>query len=150
MTVEEVMTPYPEAISPDTSIRKAALLMRDDNIGVIPIIDNVGSLIGIVTDRDIVIHAVADGHSGDTSVETCMTRNPDTVAKDTTVEQAMLQMSQQQIRRLPVVENGRLIGMVSLGDLAESGAPEQEKAETLEEISIQANALRTSHPADLT
>ena len=125
-------------------------MMRDDDIGAIPVVDEIGSLVGIVTDRDIVVHAVADGKSIDTSVEACMTRNPDTVARDTTVEQAMLLMSQRQIRRLPVIENGRLIGIVSLGDLADSAAPAQEKAETLEDISVNAGALRTARPPEVT
>jgi CBS domain-containing protein len=150
MTVQEVMTANPEALSPEASIRQAASIMRDENIGVIPIIDEQGSLVGIITDRDIVVNAVALGHSSDTSVEECMTHDPAGVARDTTVEQAMLLMSQQQIRRLPVLENGRLIGIVSLGDLADSAAPSQEKAQTLEEISADAQAMRTSRPPDLT
>ncbi len=150
MTVQEVMTAYPDTLAPDASIRKAALMMRDDDIGVIPIVDDLGSLIGVVTDRDIVIHAVADGRGADATVEECMSRSVDTVGQDTTVEQAMLLMSQQQIRRLPVVENGRLVGIVSLGDLAESNAPQQEKAETLEEVSVNAESGRMSRPADLT
>ena len=149
MTVQEVMTVDPQTLGPDASIRQAALLMRDGDIGVIPIVDGHGSLVGIVTDRDIVVHAVAEGRGSDTPVQACMSRQVDSVAKDTTVEQAMLLMSQQEIRRLAVEENGRLVGIVSLGDLAESGAPEREKAETLEEVSVNAGALRTSRPADL-
>lgn len=150
MTVQEVMTAFPDTISADTSIHKAALMMRDENIGVIPIVDDLGSLVGIVTDRDIVVQAVAEGRGADTPVRECMSRSVDTVALDTTVEQAMLLMSQQQIRRVPVVENGRLVGIVSLGDLAESGASEQEKAETLEQVSVNAESMRTSRPPDLT
>lgn len=149
-TVGQIMTAFPKSLSPDVSIHKAAQVMRDDDIGDIPIVDGLGVLVGIVTDRDIIIKAVADGRGPDTPIDHCMTRNPDAIAKDTTLEQAMLVMSQQQIRRLPVVENGRLIGIVSLGDLAESAAPGQEKAETLEQVSANAGALRTSRPADLT
>ncbi len=149
-TVAEVMTAYPKSLSPEGSIRKAAQIMRDEDVGVLPIVDGMGVLVGIVTDRDIAVKAVADGRDADTPVEKCMTRNPDTIGKDTTLQQAMLLMSQQQIRRLPVVENGRLIGIVSLGDLSDSRAPEQEKAETLERVSAGPGDLRMGRPEDLT
>ena len=92
-------------------------MMRDGDYGAVPIVDAAGSLVGIVTDRDIVVKAVAEGRDGDTPVRHCMSGNPDTVGTDTTVEQAMIVMTSRQVRRLPVVENGRLVGMVSLGDL---------------------------------
>lgn len=146
MQVAQIMTPYPRTLGPDDSIRRAAQIMRDEDIGVIPIVDAEGILAGIITDRDIAVKAVAEGRDADDSLEDCMTRQPDTVPGDTTVEQAMALMSRQQIRRLPVVENGRLIGIVSLGDIATSAVPEQEKAETLQEVSVNAEALRTSTP----
>ena len=145
MTVQQIMTQFPTTLGPDDSIHKAAQIMRDEDIGVIPIVDAGGSLVGMVTDRDIVVKSIAEGHDVDAPLEECMTTNPNMVARDTTVEQATRQMSQLQVRRLPVVENGRLIGIVSLGDIAKSGTPEQEKAETLEDVSASGGALRTDN-----
>ncbi len=145
MTVQEIMTQFPTPLGPDDSIHKAAQIMRDEDIGVIPIVDADGSLIGMVTDRDIVVKSVAEGHDIDAPLEECMTAKPNMIGRDTTVEQATRQMSQLQVRRLPVVENGRLIGIVSLGDIASSPAPEPEKAETLEDVSAPGGALRTDN-----
>lgn len=136
MIVADVMTTFPDAIGPDTSVRKAAQLMRDGDYGVLPVVNEGGSLIGIVTDRDIVVKVVADGHDTDTPVSRCMTPDPDTVPQDLPLEQALTLMSKRQVRRLVVVENGRLIGMLSLGDVATSKETDHEKADTLAEVSI--------------
>jgi CBS domain-containing protein len=135
MTVGQIMTAYPEALGPDDTIQKAAKLMRDHDYGVIPLIDADSSLIGIVTDRDIVVKAVAGGHGLDTPLSECMTPDPDSVPKDIPIEQALHVMNTRQIRRLPVVEFGRLIGMISLGDIAKSRTPGAETLKTLESVS---------------
>ena len=123
MTVAEVMTSFPEALEPGASIQTAARAMRDGDYGAVPIVDAGGTLVGILTDRDIVVQAVAEGRDLDTPVRQLMTAYPDTVAADTPIEQAITVMQSRQIRRLPVMENGRLVGMVSLGDIAVSAAP---------------------------
>ncbi len=135
MTVGQIMTAYPEALGPDDTIQKAAKLMRDHDYGVIPLIDADSSLVGIVTDRDIVVKAVAGGHGPDTPLSECMTPDPDSVPKDIPIEQALHVMNTRQIRRLPVVEFGRLIGMISLGDIAKSRTPGAETLKTLESVS---------------
>ena len=135
MTIADVMTAFPETLSPDSTIHKAAQLMRDHDYGVIPVVDDIGSLVGIVTDRDIVIQAIAAGHGPETALSECMTGRPDTVPKDLPIADALHLMDKRQIRRVPVVENGRLIGMVSLSDIARSQAPEAEKSKALESVS---------------
>ena len=136
MTIAQLMTPYPKTLSPNDSIEKAALLMRDGDYGAVPLVDAIGSVVGIVTDRDIVIHAVAEGRDAKkTPISHCMTPNPDTVGPDTTVEHAMHVMASRQIRRLVVVENGRLVGMVALGDLASRDANMADKAGLLDSVS---------------
>ncbi len=135
MTVGQIMTAYPEALGPDDTIQKAAKLMRDHDYGVIPLIDADSSLVGIVTDRDIVVKAVAGGHGPDTPLSECMTPDPDSVPKDIPIEHALHVMNTRQIRRLPVVEFGRLIGMISLGDIAKSRTPGAETLKTLESVS---------------
>ena len=147
MIVQDLMTAYPEALGPNDSIQKAAKLMRDHDYGIIPILDGLDALVGVVTDRDIVVKAVADGLGADTEIRHCMSVQPDSIAKDIPIGQALHLMNTRQIRRLPVVENGRLIGMLSLSDIAKSRVPEDEKAKTLESVS--AGGADTRPGADL-
>ena len=142
MIVQDIMTAYPETLSPHDSIQKAAQLMRDHDYGVIPILDGMDALVGVVTDRDIVVQAIAKGHGPETQIQECMSVQPDTVPKDLPIAQALHVMNTRQIRRLPVVENGRLIGMVSIGDIAKAQIPETEKAKTLESVSAGGGDLR--------
>ena len=142
MTVGDLMTAFPEALTQDDTIKKAAQMMRDHDYGIVPILDANEALVGVVTDRDIVIKAVADGHDPDTSVEKCMTVQPDTVTKDLLVQDALHLMNTRQIRRVPVVEFGRLIGMLSLADIARSEVPDAEKTKTLESVSAGGSEVR--------
>ena len=135
MIVADVMTSFPETLSPTDTIQKAAQFMRDHDYGIVPVLDGVEALVGVVTDRDIVTLAVAKGHGPETPIESCMSRQPDTVPKDLPISEALHLMNTRQIRRVPVMENGRLIGMVSLSDIAKSQLPEAEKAKTLESVS---------------
>ena len=135
MIVQDIMTAYPETLSPQDSIQKAAQLMRDHDYGVIPILDGMDALVGIVTDRDIVVQAIASGHGPETQIQECMTVQPDTVPRDLPIAEALHVMDTRQVRRLPVVENGRLVGMISLGDIAKAQIPDVEKAKTLESVS---------------
>ncbi|MGI4789287.1 MAG: CBS domain-containing protein [Janthinobacterium lividum] len=135
MIVQDIMTEYPEALGPEDTIRKAAELMRSHDYGMVPILDGMDALIGVITDRDIVVQAVAKGHGPETLIKECMTLQPDTVPKDLPIGQALHLMNTRQVRRLPVMESGRLIGMVSLSDIAKSNIPENEKSKTLESVS---------------
>jgi CBS domain-containing protein len=135
MIVQDIMTSFPDSLGPDDTIQKAAQLMRDHNYGMVPILDSLDSLVGVVTDRDIVMQAVAKGHGPETAIKECMSVKPDTVPKDLPIAEVLHLMNTRQIRRVPVMENGRLIGMVSLSDIANSQVPEAEKAKTLECIS---------------
>ena len=143
MTVGQIMTAYPETLGPEDTIQKAAKMMRDHDYGVIPLIDGDSALVGIVTDRDIVVKAVASGHGPETTLNECMTVNPDSVPKDIPIEHALHVMNTRQIRRLPVVEYGRLIGMISLGDIAKSQTPAAETLKTLEIVSAGGSEVRS-------
>jgi CBS domain-containing protein len=144
MTVGELMTEDVKTLPPDANVRRAAELMRDLDVGIVPVVDAMGNLAGVVTDRDIVVKAVAEGLGTDTRLDQVLTRSPETVTRDTTILQAVGIMRMRQVRRLPVVEYGRLIGMLSLADLAESAASEWDKAETLEDVSEPGDAPRSS------
>jgi CBS domain-containing protein len=116
--ISEVMNTDVQTISPDATIEEAALQMRDGDFGVLPVGDT-DSLIGIITDRDIVVRAVAEGMGVNTKVKDAMSEDVVCVNEDDALKDAAQLMSDYQIRRLPVIDSeGRLIGMVSLGDFA--------------------------------
>jgi CBS domain-containing protein len=120
-TVREVMTATPETVMPDTSLADAAKVMDRADIGDVLIVDGTAQLRGIVTDRDIAIRAVAEGRDPNTStVEEIMTPTVETISSSATVREAIETMRRHDIRRLPVVDGGSPIGVVSLGDLAMS------------------------------
>lgn len=120
-TVREVMSAAPETVTPETTLADAAKVMDRVDIGDVLIVDGTGQLRGIVTDRDIAIRAVAEGRDPNTTtVEEIMTPTVETVSSSATVREAIETMRRHDIRRLPVVDGGSPIGIVSLGDLSMS------------------------------
>lgn len=132
--IAEIMTNDCVTVNPQASINEVATIMKQHDIGFVPVIDN-RKLIGVVTDRDLVIRGYASNHSGTTSVKEVLTEEVRTVSPDTSIEEATTIMATGQIRRLPVVENGELMGVVSLGDLAVRQIYVNEAGEALSEIS---------------
>jgi CBS domain-containing protein len=144
MKVKDLMTREPATLAPEASCGEAATLMRQEDCGSIPIVREGGRLVGIVTDRDIVVRAVAAGKDPRaTPVSQVMSADPVTVAPDADVDEAERIMSDRQIRRLPVVEDGKLVGILVLGQIARR-EPEAETGETLKDIS-QPSSGRGSH-----
>lgn len=136
MKVSDIMTDKIVAVSQHEPIASAARLMKRHNLGVIPVCDDAGMLRGILTDRDIVIRCVAaDMSPEDTKIREIMTRGLFACSMDDEVEDAARTMGHNQIRRIPVVREGKLMGMVSLCDLARRGEYSMEAAEALGEIS---------------
>jgi CBS domain-containing protein len=116
--VREVMTPGPRTIEASALLPEAARLMRDHGIGDV-IVTEAGRPTGIVTDRDIAVHGVAAGTDpSGVRVRDLVEGDLITIAPTETIQEAMRRMQQHDIRRLPVVENDRVIGIVSLGDLS--------------------------------
>ncbi|WP_326574811.1 CBS domain-containing protein [Streptomyces sp. NBC_00481] len=121
--VREVMTPGVVAVRPDASLVEAAQLMRAQDIGDVLVATD-GRVVGVLTDRDITLRAVADGADPLTvSAQAVCTPNPVVVGPDDAVSAAVALMRDHAIRRLPVMEGGHPVGMVSLGDLAVSQEP---------------------------
>jgi CBS domain-containing protein len=121
--VKDVMTAGVVAVRPDASLVEAAQLMRTQNIGDVVVAEG-QDVIGVLTDRDITVRAVADGADPMTvSARTVCTRNPVTVTPDDRVATAVTLMREHAVRRLPVVEKGLPVGIVSLGDVAEAEDP---------------------------
>jgi CBS domain-containing protein len=123
-TVADIMTANPRTLRLDASVRDAARLMRDADIGPVIVLDEQDQLSGIVTDRDLAIRAVADGMDLDqTTLREVASQTVTTVSPDDDAMQAVRMMREQDVRRLPVVENGKPVGIVSIGDLAVERAP---------------------------
>lgn len=118
MKVSEVMTKGVETIAPDQSAREAASFMLRADAGSIPVADG-DRLIGMVTDRDIAVRGIANGHGPDTPVRELMSGGPICARADEDIEEAAVRMSEAQVRRLPVLDkDDKLVGIVSLGDLS--------------------------------
>lgn len=117
-SVRDVMTPEPVTVASNTSLEEAARRMRDAGIGNVIVMDG-EQITGILTDRDIVVRAVAEGWDlGSTPVGEVASRDLTTVAPTDPIDAAVTLMRERSVRRLPVVEDGRPVGIVSLGDLA--------------------------------
>ena len=121
--VRDVMTPGPIGVDYDQSVGEAARAMRDWGVGAILVVSN-GSLYGLVTDRDLVVRAVAEGRGADEPVGPLSSGNLIGVDADADVHEAMRLMRQHAVRRLPVLEGGQVAGIVSLGDLAMQDEPD--------------------------
>ena len=136
MQVRDLMNPSVVSITPGESAALAARLLSRHNLGSLPVCGEDGGLRGIVTDRDIVLRCVAaEEDPAQTMVRDIMTRNCATVAPGDDCREATRLMSTQQVRRLPVVEKGKLVGVISLADLARSHRFDMEASQALCEIS---------------
>lgn len=136
MQVRDLMNPSVVSITPGESAALAARLLCRHNLGALPVCGADGSLRGIVTDRDIVLRCVAaEEDPAQTPVKDIMTRGCAVVAPDDDARAASRLMAARQVRRLPVTEGGRVVGMVSLGDLAASQRFDMEASKALSEIS---------------
>jgi CBS domain-containing protein len=134
MNIRDVMTPNPRTVTPDDTIQNAARIMRDEDTGAVPVVEN-GRPVGMVTDRDIVVRSVADGGQVNRSVRDIVTTGVVCVSPDMSTREANALMSEHQVRRLPVVENDQLVGIVSLGDLAVKEGKDRRTGDTLQDIS---------------
>ncbi len=143
MKLREVMTNPVIRIHPEESVAVAARTMTHYNIGAMPVCGNDGRMCGLITDRDIVTRCLASGRSpAGTTVRDVMTANVVTARPDMETTMAAGLMGREQIRRLPVVENGKLCGMVSLGDLAQKEETSTEAGDALSEISSHLSSRR--------
>lgn len=133
MIIRDVMTPNPRCVGPQESIQQAARIMRDEDTGVVPVVEN-GRPVGLVTDRDIVVRAVAEGELN-RPVREIVTGHVVVARPDMSTQEAAELMGTHQIRRLPVVENDRLVGIVSIGDLAVKEGKDRRVGDALQQIS---------------
>jgi CBS domain-containing protein len=135
MRCREIMTRDVRTATREMTLRDVAVMMRDGDMGAVPVVEN-DRLVGIVTDRDMVVRCIAEGLDTKTPVAHAMTTEIFSVRPDDFVFEAVRLMGDRQVRRIPVVaENGDLAGIISMADIALETEDELEIAETLEEIS---------------
>jgi CBS domain-containing protein len=133
-SINEVMTRDPRTLTPESTVEEAARMMRDDDVGSIPLVEG-SKCIGTVTDRDIAVRVVAESRPLDTAVREIAAKQLVTVDPQQPVEEGMRLMAEHQVRRLPVCEqDGSLVGIVAQADVARFATAEQ-TGETVEEIS---------------
>jgi len=131
----EIMTANVTTATREMTLRDVARLLREGDMGSVPVVEG-GRLVGIVTDRDIVVRAIAEGKGPETPVAEAMTTEIFSVRPDDFAFEAVRLMGDKQVRRIPVVEaDGSLAGIISIADVALEMEDEREIAETLEEIS---------------
>jgi CBS domain-containing protein len=131
----EIMTRNPKTAARETTLREVARLMRDGDMGSLPVVE-AGKLVGIVTDRDIVVRAIAEGLEAATPVGRVMTKEVFSVKESDFAFEAIRLMGDRQVRRVPIVnDEGELVGIIAMADVALETEDEREIAETLEEIS---------------
>ena len=136
MVVKELMTSGVVTVEPNSSAALAARLLARHNVGALPVCGPDGRLRGMVTDRDIILRCVApEDDPAQTPVKDIMSRGCAFAAPDMDCTQAGVLMARSQVRRLPVVEGGRVVGILALSDLARCGQYDMEAAQALSEIS---------------
>jgi CBS domain-containing protein len=133
-SIKEVMTRDVRACEPNATVAEAAKVMAQEDVGPVPIVED-GRLVGIVTDRDIVVRVVAEGRDPNaTAVREIASTELVTVSPDDDLDDALNRLAERQVRRLPVVEGDRLVGIVAQADIARLGE-DKKTGEVVEEIS---------------
>ena len=134
--IRDVMTPNPACVSAKDSIREVARIMAREDTGVVPVVDG-KKVIGMITDRDIVVRLVAEGKDpANAKVNEAMTKNVRSVKEDSTINDALQMMSSAQIRRVPVVNNNNeIVGIVSMKDIATESRETSKVGKAVEQIS---------------
>ena len=154
MRARDIMTREPECCRPDQTARDAARVMRDRDCGCVPIVDDGGSVIGIVTDRDLAVRGIAMGKESTTKLNDLMTPAASCCGPDDDLRDVEQRMAELQIRRIPIVDtSGRCLGIISQADIArasatDSAVTEQEIALVVEKISQPPGRGRTRPSAE--
>jgi CBS domain-containing protein len=138
MKARDIMTPDPECVTRDDSLQRAAEIMRDVDIGAVPVVADRSSkkLVGIITDRDITVRHVAGDNRGECRVGDHMTSGRlFTVSPDDDTSRVLDRMKSEQVRRIPVTEGDRLVGIIAQADIATEGFDDEVTGEVVERIS---------------
>ena len=146
--VRHAMTESPQTAKPDMTAADAAGLMRRLDVGVVPVLDG-DRLVGLVTDRDLVIRVLGDRKDPDNvQLGEIVTKSPVTVTPDTKLSEALELMTEHRVRRLPVVKGSELVGILSMGDVAIASSSDRKMGEALGEISESSSTMDLSGGPD--
>ena len=138
----EIMTRNVKTATREMTLREVAILLRDGDMGAMPIVES-GKVVGIVTDRDIVVRGVSEGKDANSPIGDVMTAEVFAVRENDFVFEAIRLMGDKQVRRVPIVnEQGELVGIIAMADVALETEDQREIAETMEEISSCAGVWR--------
>lgn len=134
--IQDVMTRDPRSVSPEAPARDAARIMREEDVGIVPVVEG-SRLVGVITDRDLAVRLVADGRDGNTTVRDVMSSQAiATCRPDEDLDRAMDTMAREQVRRIPIVdERGSLVGIVAQADVVRKARDDSKAEETVERIS---------------
>lgn len=135
MKVKQIMTTDVSTVTPNDTVTKAASIMKQLNVGSVPVIDG-SRVVGIVTDRDITLRGIAKGGDPNQKISEVMTSDVKYATPDMDVHAVADLMAENQVRRLPVIDNDKLVGIVAIGDLAVENIFENEAGEALHNISM--------------
>lgn len=138
MKVQDVMTKDPSCVTPDTSARDAARIMRDEGVGIVPVVESNNSrkLLGVVTDRDLAVRIIAEGLDSEARVRDVMSGQLRTCRQNEDLDTVMDAMASEQVRRIPIVdERGALVGIVSQADVVRKAGDDSKAERTVEQIS---------------
>jgi CBS domain-containing protein len=139
MKAQDIMAKDPRCVTPRTSIKDAASLMKSEDVGALPVVESEGSkrLVGMVTDRDIAIRVVADGRDiGSATVSDAMSRGATTAKASDSLDDVMKVMGREQVRRIPIVDDREeLVGIVSQADVVRKASSDRKAEDTVEKIS---------------
>ncbi len=133
--VKQIMTTDVSTVTPNDTVTKAASIMKQLNVGSVPVIDG-SRVVGIVTDRDITLRGIAKGGDPNQKISEIMTSDVKYATPDMDVHAVADLMAENQVRRLPVIDNDKLVGIVAIGDLAVENIFENEAGEALHNISM--------------
>jgi CBS domain-containing protein len=134
--ISDLMTKNVETCSLLDNVYEVAIKMKEWNVGAVPIVDN-EKIVGMITDRDIVLRCIAEKHPASSKVQDIMSKDLIKVSPSSTTKEAIKLMAKHQIRRLPVVDRDKLVGIISLGDFAISEMTDDQAKVALTEISEQ-------------
>lgn len=135
MKVRDLMTPHPTCAEPETTVEEIATLMKQEDIGCVPVVDE-GQVVGMITDRDIVVRCIAEGKDpAECRADDIISPQSVTIGPNADAKEAARLMADRQIRRLAVVEGGKLVGMLSLGDVAVKQDDDRLSGDVLQEVS---------------
>jgi len=148
MKVRDLMTPHPTCAEPETTVEEIATWMKQEDIGCVPVVEE-GQVVGMITDRDIVTRCIAEGKDpAECRAEDINSPQSVTIGPDADAKEAARLMADRQIRRLAVVEGGKLVGMLSLGDVAVKEQNDRLSGDVLQDVSegVKGSGATTMHP----